>query len=59
MPPGGIRTHNPSKRAAAHSRLRPRGTDVFTYGKALIVSIFPHKHCFLGLSGYILSLLVK
>ena len=23
--PGGIRTHNPSKRAAANSRLRPRG----------------------------------
>ena len=23
--PGGIRTHNPSKRAAAHLRLRPRG----------------------------------
>ena len=25
MPPGGIRTHNPSKRAAADLRLRPRG----------------------------------
>jgi hypothetical protein len=25
MPPGGIRTHNPSKRAAAEPRLRPRG----------------------------------
>jgi hypothetical protein len=25
MPPGGIRTHNPSKRAAADRRLRPRG----------------------------------
>ena len=24
-PPGGIRTHNPSKRAAADQRLRPRG----------------------------------
>jgi hypothetical protein len=23
--PGGIRTHNPSKRAAADPRLRPRG----------------------------------
>jgi hypothetical protein len=25
MPPGGIRTHNPSKRAAADQSLRPRG----------------------------------
>jgi hypothetical protein len=25
MPPGGIRTRNPSKRPAAHLRLRPRG----------------------------------
>jgi hypothetical protein len=25
MPFGGIRTHNPSKRAAAHQRLRPGG----------------------------------
>ena len=25
MPPGGIRTHNPSRRAATDLRLRPRG----------------------------------
>ena len=25
MPPGGIRTHSPSKRTAAHPRLRPLG----------------------------------
>jgi len=28
--PGGIRTHNPNKRAAADPRLRPRGKRVFS-----------------------------
>ena len=29
--PGGIRTHNPSKRAAVDPRLRPRGSEIGIY----------------------------
>jgi hypothetical protein len=42
--PGGIRTHNPSKRAAAVSRLRPRGRwDRYQ----------PHKTCDSSMSCYV------
>ena len=41
MPPGGIRTRNPSKRAAADPRLRPRGHWVILY-KFVISVRGPH-----------------
>ena len=43
--PGGIRTHNPSKRAAAHPRLKPRGHwGRHRFEPTIPASVRPHTH---------------
>jgi hypothetical protein len=52
--PGGIQTHNPSKRAAADTRLRPRGHwdrhNDFTYSVSFISSLNDRNSLHVGLS---------
>ena len=50
MPPGGIRTHNLSRRAAADLRLRPRGhwdrPQTLVYIKYIVVAAqYGHFYC--------------
>jgi hypothetical protein len=42
--PGGIRTHNPSKRAAADPRLRPHGHWDRQFEPTILVSERPKTH---------------
>ena len=54
--PGGIRTPNPSKRAAAYPRLRPRGHWAWRLSQMLFKNI--SLRCLCALSGHRMTLMM-